>query len=111
MISATHIAEDTSGNEEAEETASSLVSALLGQQSSIQEPDLHPHAITIFVALLALSGVFSSTFTIVFAYISDTVRERDERVTAYGLALATFGLSFTVGPMAGGYISQSKGGG
>jgi len=111
MIPSTHIAEDTSGNEEAEETASSLVSALLGQQSSIQEPDLHPHAITIFVALLALSGVFSSTFTIVFAYISDTVRERDERVTAYGLALAMFGLSFTVGPMAGGYISQSEGGG
>jgi len=111
MIASTHIAEDTSGNEEAEETASSLVSALLGQQSSIQEPDLHPHAITIFVALLALSGVFSSTFTIVFAYISDTVRERDERVTAYGLALAMFGLSFTVGPMAGGYISQSEGGG
>ena len=111
MPSQTHIAEDMSGNEEAEETASSIVSALLGQQSSIQEPDLHPHAITIFVALLALSGVFSSTFTIVFAYISDTVRERDERVTAYGLALATFGLSFTVGPMAGGYISQSAGGG
>ena len=111
MSSQTHIAEDMSGNEEAEETASSIVSALLGQQSTIREPDLHPHAITIFVALLALSGVFSSTFTIVFAYISDTVRERDERVTAYGLALAMFGLSFTVGPMAGGYISQSEGGG
>ena len=62
---------------------------------------LHPNAITIFVILLSLSGIFSSTFTLVFAYISDTVRKRDERVSAYGLALATFGLSFTIGPMAG----------
>jgi len=105
------IAEDMAGNEEMEETSSSIVSSLLGRPSEQTiEPDLHPHAITIFVALLALSGVFSSTFTIVFAYISDTVRERDERVTAYGLALATFGLSFTIGPMAGGYISQLAGG-
>mmetsp|Transcript_36583 Transcript_36583/g.79967 ORF Transcript_36583/g.79967 Transcript_36583/m.79967 type:complete len:659 (+) Transcript_36583:67-2043(+) len=105
------------GVEESEETSSSVISSLLGQgdggrssSQSVLEPDLHPHAITIFVALLALSGIFSSTFTIVFAYISDTVRERDERVTAFGLALATFGLSFTIGPMAGGYISQLAGG-
>lgn len=58
---------------------------------------VHPHAINIFVILLALSGVFTSTFTLVFAYISDTVRRQDERVSAYGLALATFGLSFTIG--------------
>jgi len=58
---------------------------------------LHPHATTVFVVLLALSGIFSSTFTLVFAYISDTVRHQDERVSAYGLALATFGLSFTIG--------------
>lgn len=67
---------------------------------------LHPNAITVFVILLALSGIFSSTFTLVFAYISDTVKQRDERVSAYGLALATFGLSFTIGPMAGGYLAQ-----
>lgn len=65
-----------------------------------------PQAITIFVVLLSLSGIFSSTFTLVFAYISDTVKERDERVSAYGLALATFGLSFTLGPMAGGYLAR-----
>ena len=63
-------------------------------------------AITVFVILLMISGMFSSTFTLVFAYISDTVRRRDERVSAYGLALATFGLSFTIGPMAGGYLAQ-----
>jgi MFS transporter, DHA1 family, tetracycline resistance protein len=69
---------------------------------------LPPYAITVFVVLLVLSGAFSSTFTLVFAYISDTVRHRDERVAAYGLALATFGLSFTIGPMAGGYLAESN---
>ena len=68
----------------------------------------HPYAITTFVVLFALSGLFASTFTLVFAYISDTVRNQDERVSAYGLALATFGLSFTIGPMAGGYLAQSN---
>jgi DHA1 family tetracycline resistance protein-like MFS transporter len=67
---------------------------------------IHPHAISVFVVLLALSGVFSSTFTLVFAYISDTVKKQEDRVSAYGLALATFGLSFTIGPMAGGYLAQ-----
>lgn len=67
---------------------------------------LRPGGITIFVMLLALSGIFSSTFTLVFAYISDTVRGRDERVSAYGLAMATLGLSFTIGPMLGGYLAQ-----
>ena len=69
---------------------------------------LHPEAITVFVILLAFSGIFSSTFTLVFAYISDTVKHQDERVSAYGLALATFGLSFTIGPMAGGYLAQQN---
>ena len=64
-------------------------------------------AIAIFVTLLALSGIFSSTFTLVFAYISDTVRQQEERVSAYGLALATFGLSFTIGPLVGGYLAKS----
>jgi MFS family permease len=70
-------------------------------------PIVPPGAIPLFVVLLALSGMFSSTFTLVFAYISDTVPHQDERVSAYGLALATFGLSFTIGPMIGGYLAQS----
>lgn len=69
-------------------------------EGSAARNTLHPNAITIFVVLLSLSGIFSSTFTLVFAYISDTVRKRDERVSAFGLALATFGLSFTIGPLA-----------
>jgi MFS family permease len=77
------------------------------QPPAVGEVRMHPRAITVFVVLLALSGIFSSTFTLVFAYISDTVREQDERVSAYGLALATFGLSFTMGPMAGGYLGRT----
>jgi DHA1 family tetracycline resistance protein-like MFS transporter len=66
-----------------------------------------PSAIPLFMVFLSLSGIFSSTFTLVFAYISDSVQEKQERVSAYGLALATFGLSFTIGPMAGGYLADS----
>ncbi|CAB9499090.1 Hippocampus abundant transcript-like protein 1 [Seminavis robusta] len=78
------------------------------QQNWMQMQTTQQGAITTFVVLLALSGIFSSTFTLVFAYISDTVHQQDERVSAYGLALATFGLSFTIGPMAGGYLAQSN---
>ena len=64
------------------------------------------HRIDVFVVLLALSGMFSSTFTLTFAYISDVVKDRDGRVAAFGLALATFGLSFTIGPLLGGYLAN-----
>ncbi|KAL3794049.1 hypothetical protein HJC23_008937 [Cyclotella cryptica] len=66
----------------------------------------HIHRIDVFVTLLALSGMFSSTFTLTFAYISDVIKDRDGRVAAYGLALATFGLSFTIGPLLGGYLAN-----
>ncbi len=69
------------------------------------------HRMWIFVFLLALSGIFSSTFTLTFAYISDTVKSKSDRVSAYGLALATFGLSFTIGPLAGGYLAHVDGDG
>jgi MFS family permease len=71
------------------------------QQSGENSSNSSSMAIPVFVVLLALSGMFASTFTLVFAYISDTVPVQEERVAAYGLALATFGLSFTVGPMLG----------
>jgi DHA1 family tetracycline resistance protein-like MFS transporter len=77
---------------------------------SLQNRDLDStqqgQRIWIFVILLSISGLFSSTFTLTFAYISDTVKKKRDRVTAYGLALATFGLSFTIGPMAGGYLAH-----
>jgi MFS family permease len=77
--------------------ATSAAKELMTTITRTSTTKVHPHAITSFVILLALSGVFSSTFTLIFAYISDTVRRQDERVSAYGLALATFGLSFTIG--------------
>ncbi len=40
-----------------------------------------------------------------FAYIADCV-EPTFRAAAYGLALATFGLSFCVGPLLGGHIAE-----
>jgi MFS transporter, DHA1 family, tetracycline resistance protein len=78
------------------------------ESSLLVEAELPPMAIPLFVILLSFSGIFSSTFTLVFAYISDSVRGRDDRVSAYGLALATFGLSFTIGPMAGGYLANYR---
>jgi DHA1 family tetracycline resistance protein-like MFS transporter len=85
--------------------------AVITESGTVEDatvPTLPPVAIPLFVILLSLSGIFSSTFTLVFAYISDSVQKRDERVSAYGLALATFGLSFTIGPMAGGYLANYK---
>jgi MFS transporter, DHA1 family, tetracycline resistance protein len=80
--------------------------AIMSWQKSILNQEQERHRIWIFVVFLALSGVFSSTFTLTFAYISDVVKRKKDRVTAYGLALATFGLSFTIGPMAGGYLAH-----
>src|SRR5690606_7473824 len=60
----------------------------------------------VFGTLQALSGLFAATFPIAFAYIADFV-EPQERAPAYGLALATFGLSFTMGPITGGYLAKS----
>jgi MFS family permease len=59
-------------------------------------------------AALSISGFFSATFALTFAYVSDCV-DAKHRAPAYGLALATFGLSFTVGPIAGGYIAMNFG--
>ena len=60
----------------------------------------------VYVAAQALAGAFSATFALTFAYIADTV-DTSARAPAYGLALATFGLSLCVGPVTGGYIFRS----
>lgn len=62
----------------------------------------------IFSVVMGLSGFFSATFPLTFAYISDCV-EVKQRAPAYGLALATFGLSFCIGPVLGSYIAQQFG--
>eukprot|EP00605_Chrysophyceae_sp_TOSAG23-4_P002765 GSChrysophyteH1.ASY1.ANO1.3049.1 assembled CDS len=64
---------------------------------------MHVHAF-----LLAVSGLFSATFPLTFAYISDCV-DKKARAPAYGLALATFGLSFSLGPLTGSYIARAVG--
>ena len=58
----------------------------------------------IFAVVMSLSGVFSATFPLTFAYISDCV-DKKSRAPAYGLALATFGLSFCIGPLTGSYLA------
>jgi MFS family permease len=62
----------------------------------------------VYGVALSISGFFSATFALTFAYISDCVDSK-HRAPAYGLALATFGLSFTIGPIAGGYIAAQFG--
>lgn len=57
---------------------------------------------------VSFSGAFSATFPLTFAYISDCV-ENTKRAPAFGLALATLGLSFTIGPILGGYMELTFG--
>lgn len=59
----------------------------------------------VYVTVVAISGLFSATFSLTFAYISDCL-EPKKRAPAYGLALATFGMSFTVGPLLGSILSD-----
>ena len=62
----------------------------------------------VYVCGLALSGAFASTFTLAFAYVADVVPPK-ERAPAYGLCLATLGLSFTVGPVLGAAAARRVG--
>lgn len=65
-------------------------------------------SVTVYMLALSVSGLFSATFSLTFAYISDCV-EGSKRAPAFGLALATFGLSFTVGPLLGSYLAAEFG--
>ena len=51
----------------------------------------------------------SATFPLTFAYISDCVADKKKRAPAFGLALATFGLSFCLGPVSGSYLARQFG--
>lgn len=53
-------------------------------------------------------GAFSQTLALTFAYIADCTTV-EERTTAYGRAMATFGLSFVFAPFIGGVISKTLG--
>ncbi len=66
------------------------------------------NSIVVYMIALSISGFFSATFSLTFAYISDCV-DRKMRAPAYGFALATFGLSFTIGPIIGSYVAELYG--
>ncbi|XP_076859638.1 hippocampus abundant transcript-like protein 1 isoform X2 [Brachyhypopomus gauderio] len=61
-----------------------------------------------YFALISVSGVFSVTFSVIFAYVADITEERD-RSTAYGLVSATFAASLVTSPAIGAYLSASYG--
>ncbi|KAM4708356.1 hippocampus abundant transcript-like protein 1 [Discoglossus pictus] len=57
-----------------------------------------------YFAMISVSGAFSVTFSIIFAYVADITQEH-ERSTAYGLVSATFAGSLVISPAIGAYIS------
>ncbi|KAG6936289.1 hippocampus abundant transcript-like protein 1, partial [Chelydra serpentina] len=61
-----------------------------------------------YFAMISVSGVFSVTFSVIFAYVADITQEH-ERSTAYGLVSATFAASLVTSPAIGAYLSASKG--
>ncbi|XP_036383463.1 hippocampus abundant transcript 1 protein [Megalops cyprinoides] len=61
-----------------------------------------------YFALISVSGIFSVTFSVIFAYVAD-VTEEHERSTAYGLVSATFAASLVTSPAIGAYLSASYG--
>ncbi|CAG5115995.1 unnamed protein product [Candidula unifasciata] len=58
-----------------------------------------------YFALLSISGVFSVTFSVVFAYVADVTNE-EERSSAYGLVSATFAASLVTSPAIGAFLQD-----
>jgi MFS family permease len=63
----------------------------------------------IYVFFISFHPTISATFPLTFAYISDCVEDKKKRAPAFGLALATFGLSFCLGPVSGSYLAKQFG--
>ncbi|KAM8960317.1 hippocampus abundant transcript-like protein 1 [Pelodytes ibericus] len=61
-----------------------------------------------YFAMISVSGAFSVTFSVIFAYVADITQEH-ERSTAYGLVSATFAASLVTSPAIGAYISANYG--
>ncbi|XP_047447107.1 hippocampus abundant transcript 1 protein [Mugil cephalus] len=57
-----------------------------------------------YFALISVSGIFSVTFSVIFAYVAD-ITEEHERSMAYGLVSATFAASLVTSPAIGAYLS------
>ncbi|XP_058847942.1 hippocampus abundant transcript-like protein 1 isoform X1 [Acipenser ruthenus] len=61
-----------------------------------------------YFAMISVSGIFSVTFSVIFAYVAD-ITEHHERSTAYGLVSATFAASLVTSPAIGAYLSANYG--
>lgn len=58
--------------------------------------------------MIALSGLFSVTFSVVFAYVAD-LTSGPKRSSAYGQVSATFAASLIISPALGAYVSKVYG--
>ncbi|KAK1176326.1 hippocampus abundant transcript 1 protein-like isoform X2 [Acipenser oxyrinchus oxyrinchus] len=61
-----------------------------------------------YFAMISVSGIFSVTFSVIFAYVAD-ITEEHERSAAYGLVSATFAASLVTSPAIGAYLSTNYG--
>ncbi|UXI23119.1 Sars1 allergen SMIPP-C [Sarcoptes scabiei] len=61
---------------------------------------------TLYFGLVIISGIFSVTFSVIFAYVAD-ITEEHERSHAYGWVTATFALSLITSPALGAFISTT----
>ncbi|XP_051017736.1 hippocampus abundant transcript-like protein 1 [Acomys russatus] len=61
-----------------------------------------------YFGMISVSGVFSVTFSVIFAYVADFTQEH-ERSTAYGWVSATFAASLVTSPAIGTYLSTNYG--
>ncbi|GAB1298313.1 Hippocampus abundant transcript-like protein 1 [Apodemus speciosus] len=61
-----------------------------------------------YFGMISVSGVFSVTFSVIFAYVADFTQEH-ERSTAYGWVSATFAASLVSSPAIGTYLSANYG--
>ncbi|XP_071166094.1 hippocampus abundant transcript 1 protein-like [Mytilus edulis] len=59
-----------------------------------------------YFTMLSLSGLFSVTFSVVFAYVADITSD-EERGQAYGLVSATFAASLVTSPALGAYLENA----
>uniref|UniRef100_A0A1I8FYS5 MFS domain-containing protein n=1 Tax=Macrostomum lignano TaxID=282301 RepID=A0A1I8FYS5_9PLAT len=58
-----------------------------------------------YFTLITVSGIFSVTFSVVFAYVSDVTTEED-RSWAYGLVSASFAASLITSPAIGAHLGK-----
>ncbi|CAF1133727.1 unnamed protein product [Adineta ricciae] len=58
-----------------------------------------------YFALISISGLFSVTFSVVYAYVAD-VTDENSRGAAYGLVTATFAASLITSPAIGAHLAR-----